>query len=337
MREVSMPFRRLRRACPASIFIVVLLVAALVPLVRGGQDNLGRGRISGKVVDPAGRPVEGATVTAQSLEGNAKLDGKTDKKGNFAIIGLGTGTWRIMAAKPGYADASIEMGITQLKANPPINFKLQKLTGVEELRADKSALSAIDKGNQLARQGDFDGAIAVFREFLAEYPELYPVRLNIAEALLNKGDADGAEAEYKGLLEKILQVHGDYAKDKSTAVKALSGLGETALKKGDLEAGRTYLSQALALSPEDEAAAYNVGDILFSNQKVDEAIEFFQLAARIKSTWPKPYYKLGFAYLNKGDYANALESFNKFIALDPENPEIPTVKNIVATIEKIKK
>jgi tetratricopeptide (TPR) repeat protein len=317
--------------------MVVILVAALVPSVQGGQDNLGRGRISGRVVDPAGDPVEGATITAQSLEGNGKLEGTTDKKGNFAIIGLGTGTWRIMAAKTGYAEASVEMSITQLKANPPINFKLQKLTGVRELRADKSGLAVIDKGNQLAKQGDFDGAIAVFREFLAEYPELYPVRLNIAEALLNKGDADGAEAEYKGLLEKILQVHGDYAKDKSTAVRALSGLGETALKKGDLEAGRMYLSQALGLSPEDEAAAYNVGDILFSNQKVDEAIEFFQLAARIKSGWPKPYYKLGFAYLNKGDYANALESFNKFIALDPENPEVPTVKNIVATIEKIKK
>jgi tetratricopeptide (TPR) repeat protein len=315
----------------------VILVAALVPLAQGGQDNLGRGRISGRVVDSAGNPVEGAHVTVQILKGDAKLEGTTDKKGNFAIIGLGTGTWRITAAKPGYADASIEMGVAQLKANPPVNFKLQKLTGAQELRADKSGLAAIDKGNQLAQQGDFDGAIAVFREFLTKYPELYPVRLNVAEALLNKGDADGAEAEYKGLLEKILQVHGDYAKDKSTAVRALSGLGETALKKGDLEAGRTYLSQALDLSPEDEAAAYNVGNILFSNQKVDEAIEYFNLAARIKSGWPKPYYKLGFAYLNKGDYSKALESFNKFIALDPENPEIPTVKNIVATIEKIKK
>jgi len=309
--------RHLRRACPASTLIVVILVAALVPLAQGGQESLGRGRISGRVVDSAGNPVEGAHVTVQILKGDAKLEGATDKKGNFAIIGMGTGTWRITAAKPGYADASIEMGVAQLKANPPVNFKLQKLTGVQELRADKSGLAAIDKGNQLAQQGDFDGAIAVFREFLTKYPELYPVRLNIAEALLNKGDADGAEAEYKGLLERILQVHGDYAKDKSTAVRALSGLGETALKKGDLEAGRTYLSQALDLSP--------------------EAIEYFNLAARIKSGWPKPYYKLGFAYLNKGDYAQALESFNRFIALDPENPEIPTVKNIVATIEKIKK
>jgi len=332
-----MPFRHLRRACPASTLIVVILFAALVPLTPGGQENLGRGRISGRVVDSAGNPVEGAHVTVQILKGDAKLEGTTDKKGNFAIIGMGTGTWRITVAKPGYADASIEMGVAQLKANPPVNLKLQKLTGAQELQVDKSGLAAVDQGNRLAQQGDYDGALALFREFLTKYPEFYPVRLNIAEALLNKGDADGAEAEYKGLLEKILQVHGDYAKDKSTAVRALSGLGETALKKGDLEAGRTYLSQALGLSPEDEAAAYNVGNILFSNQKVDEAIEYFNLAARIKNGWPKPYYKLGFAYLNKSDYANALESFNKFIALDPENPEIPTVRNIVATIEKIKK
>jgi hypothetical protein len=129
----------------------VILVAALVPLAQGGQESLGRGRISGWVVDSAGNFVEGAHVTVQILKGDAKLEGTTDKKGNFAIIGMGTGTWRITAAKPGYADASIEMGVAQLKANPPVNFKLQKLTGVQELRADKSGLAAIDKGNQLAQ------------------------------------------------------------------------------------------------------------------------------------------------------------------------------------------
>jgi hypothetical protein len=33
----------------------------------------------------------------------------------------------------------------------------------------------------------------------------------------------------------------------------------------------------------------------------------------------------------------ALESFNKFVQLDPENPEVSQVKNIIATIEKMKK
>ena len=145
-----MPFRHLRRACPASIFMAVILVAALVPLIQGGQDNLGRGRISGRVVDIAGNPVEGAKVTVQILEGDAKLEGSTDKKGNFAIIGLGTGTWRITAGKAGYVEGSVEMGITQLKANPPVNFKLQKLTGAQELQIDKSGLDAVDTGDNKA-------------------------------------------------------------------------------------------------------------------------------------------------------------------------------------------
>ena len=89
--------------------------------------------------------------------------------------------------------------------------------------------------------------------------------------------------------------------------------------------------------PDDEAAAYNVGEILFSNQKTDEAIRYFELAAKIRKDWPKPYHKLGFVYLNKGDYAKSLENFKAFIALDPGNPEVPNVKNVMEAIEKMKK
>ena len=39
---------------------------------------------------------------------------------------------------------------------------------------------------------------------------------------------------------------------------------------------------------------------------------------------------------NTDEYAKATEYFNKFVEMDPENPEVPTVKNIIATIEKIK-
>jgi tetratricopeptide (TPR) repeat protein len=77
--------------------------------------------------------------------------------------------------------------------------------------------------------------------------------------------------------------------------------------------------------------------VLFSHQEVDEAIKYFELSIQIKKDWSKPYMKLGYVYLNKGDYNKSLEYFNKFIEMDPENPEVPTVKNIVAMLEKMKK
>jgi hypothetical protein len=41
--------------------------------------------------------------------------------------------------------------------------------------------------------------------------------------------------------------------------------------------------------------------------------------------------------MNKGDYEKAKLKLNKFLELDPESPEGPTVKNIIDYLEKIKK
>ncbi len=323
------------RGVPARLLVIGIAVA--LPFVLAAQENLGRGRVTGQVVDETGAPVEGAKVVAESLQGTAKLDGTTNKKGNFAIGGLGSGPWRITASKDGYVNAFTEMNVVQLKSNPPVALTLKKAGASAGLQPDKSSLAALDQGNALLDQGNCDGALALFRDFQSKYPEIYQVRLNIGSAYLKKGETDNAEAEYKGVLADLIRVKGDYGSDKATSIRALAGLGEIALKKGDLEAGQKYFTEALAVSPEDEAAAYNVGEILFSNQKTDEAIKYFELAIQIKKDWPKPYYKLGFVYLNKGDMAKSLEYFNKFVALDPSNPEVPTVKNIIATIEKMKK
>ena len=84
-------------------------------------------------------------------------------------------------------------------------------------------------------------------------------------------------------------------------------------------------------------SAYNVVQIFFSHQKIDEAIKYYELAIQIKKDWSKPYLRVGYAYLNKSAFDKALENFNKFVEMDPENPEVPQVKNIIATIERIKK
>jgi tetratricopeptide (TPR) repeat protein len=323
------------RRVPARLLVIV--IAAALPIVLAAQENLGRGRVAGQVVDETGAPVEGAKVVAESLQGTAKLDGTTNKKGIFAIAGLGTGPWRITASKEGYVNAFTEMNVTQLKANPSVTLTLEKAGVSAGLKADKSSLAILDQGNALLNEGNCDGALALFQEFQSKYPEFYQVRLNIGSAYLKKGETDKAEAEYKGVLADIIRIKGDYQNDKTTSSRALAGLGEIALKKGDFEAGQKCFTEALAISPEDEAAAYNVGEMLFSNQKIDEAVKYFELAIQIKKDWPKPYYKLGFVYLNKGDMAKSLEYFNKFVALDPANSEVPAVKNIIATIEKMKK
>ena len=307
------------------------------PAILAAQEGLGRGRVSGSVKDESGAAIKDVLIVAKYQGGTVQLDSKTDKKGHFAIAGLGTGPWRFMASKEGYLPAALDRPIHQLQANEPVEFILKKASGVEALQSDMAGLETIDKGNALAAEGHFDEAIAVFDEFLVKYPDLYQVRLNIASASVKKGDTARAEKEYGIVLEKSLPADPAAKTDKPSAIRALSGLGDMAIKSGDFESASRHFARALEISPEDEASAYNVGEIFFSNQKNDEAVKYFELAIKIKSTWSKPYYRLGLVYLNKGDYPKAIEYLNKFVEIDPQNPEVPNVKNILSTLEKMKK
>jgi len=311
--------------------------AAALVLAAAAQENLGRGRISGDVVDENGSPIEGAKIAVQSLTDRTRFDALSDAKGRFAIGGMGSGAWSITATRDGYAPATVEVTVSQLKPNTPAILTLKKLAGVEAFKADKGSQVLFDKGNALYAEGRHDEAIAVFEELLAKYPEIYQVHLNLGSNYLKKGDLDKAQAEFQLVLDKTLQVQGSYEKDKSAAFRGFSGLGEVALKRSDFETAQKQFKQALEISPLDQTAAYNVGEIFFSNQKTDEAAKYFELAAQIKKDWPKPYYRLGFVYLNKGDLAKSVEYFNEFIRLDPNSPEVPQVKNIIGTIEGMKK
>lgn len=316
---------------------IIWLVNSLASSGLAAQENLGKGRINGTVVDENGNPVEGAVIVVESLQTTTKLEGKSDKKGHFAVAGMGTGMWRITASKSGYLSSSTEMYVRQLTTNPPITFTLKKVTGLAALTTDETSMKLFDEGNKLIEAGQYDEALKVFEEFMTKYPQVHQVRLNIGTCYLKKEELDKAEAEFKAVLDKTIEVYGDYKKDPAASLRAFSGLGEIYLKRNDLDTARKYFTQALEISPEDEVAAYNVAEILFSNQNIDEAIRFYEMAIKIKKDWSKPYHKLGLAYLNKGDYEKALENLQKFLEMDPNNPEAPQVKNIIEAVEKIKK
>ncbi|MFQ6069152.1 MAG: tetratricopeptide repeat protein [Candidatus Aminicenantales bacterium] len=316
--------------------LVFFLFLPPAPL-SSSQEHMGKGRISGTVVDDKGQPLEGVMIVVESLKYTTKLQGKTDKKGHFAVAGMGTGMWRVTASKKGYAGSSVDVYVKQLTRNPPISFTLKKMTGFAALMSDEESFELFDKGNALLEEEKFDEALAAFEEFMEKYPEVFQVHLNIGSCYLKKGDLERAEKEFNFVLEKTKEVLGDYKNDPQTSLRAFTGLGEIYLQRQDYDRAMNYFAQSLEISPQDEVAAYNVAQVLFFNQKIDEAIEYYKLAIKIKPDWSKPYLRLGYAYLNKGDFEKALENFKKFIDMDPENPEVPRVKGIIDYLEKIKK
>jgi tetratricopeptide (TPR) repeat protein len=80
--------------------------------------------------------------------------------------------------------------------------------------------------------------------------------------------------------------------------------------------------------------AYNVGEIYFSNQALDEALKYFEPASQIKPDWPDPYLKFGYVYLNKADSVNAVAKFEKLLTLESEGERAAPVKNILNAIKR---
>ncbi|MCK4496166.1 MAG: tetratricopeptide repeat protein, partial [Candidatus Aminicenantes bacterium] len=124
---------------------------------------------------------------------------------------------------------------------------------------------------------------------------------------------------------------------KEMMAKAMAGIGDIYLRKGEFENAKGYFEQSIELLPDNEILAYNVGEIYFSNQKLDEAIQYYGVAIQIKPDWSLPYYKQGLVYLNKTDYEKAKENFNKFLEIDPNSELAGSVKNMLDYLEKIKK
>ena len=107
--------------------------------------------------------------------------------------------------------------------------------------APKSARMHQIMAQEMARQGNTEGAIAHYREALKMDPHLPGLRFELAEALnlsASSADQDEVEKEYKAALA-----------DNPFDEKAESRLGEIALRASDLPAALAHYKRLLNCSP----------------------------------------------------------------------------------------
>ncbi len=320
------------RASHKLAFLAILLLASAGAAFP--QAGHGVGRLGGIVTDMEGTPLEGIKVVVQFAQNEAvRFEQVTNKKGEWSFLGLGSGAWSIIVAVPGYEPVNQTVQVSQLSVNPKATVRLKKSTasyggGIIE---DEASFEFLEKGGQLYKDGKYDEAIAAFEQFKAKNPKAYQVDLNIADCRREKSEFDQAIELYNGVIAKAA---ADPAIGKEMTAKALAGIGNCYLKQDKIAEAQDFFKKSIESAPNDEILAYNVGEIYFSNQSQDEALKYFQLAASIKPDWPDPQMKIGYVYLNKGDTANAILAFEKFLTLEPEGERAALVKNILAAIKK---
>jgi tetratricopeptide (TPR) repeat protein len=94
-------------------------------------------------------------------------------------------------------------------------------------------------------------------------------------------------------------------------------------QKNYAQAEQQY-KQALEKNPQKEAAAYNLGNALYSQQKLEESMQQYEAIAR-SSTDPgirsKAWHNLGNAYLDQKDYNKSIEAYKQALKASPSDQD----------------
>ncbi|MFW6140530.1 MAG: tetratricopeptide repeat protein [Acidobacteriota bacterium] len=302
------------------------LICVFVTSSLWAQAGRGQARISGVVLDENNEGIPSVRIVCEFTENpEVKEVTTTNKKGEWAILGLGTGMWKVTASKEGYIPVSTEIYVQQLKKNPKIKLTLKSMDS-KELDADLSSANLLEKAEAQFNDENYEEALSFLQQFLDENPEAYQIYDSMGDCYREMGEFDSAIENYQKVLEKA---KADKEDQREIISSALAGIGECYLKMEDYEKAQDYFEQSLEAYPDNEVLAYNVGEIYFSQNEIDQAIKYFTVATEIKPDWSPPYLKLGYVNLNKGDFESAEVNFKKFLELEPDSPDAPTVKNIL--------
>ncbi|HEX6369279.1 MAG TPA: TonB-dependent receptor [Longimicrobium sp.] len=107
MRILAFPFVSTRRLARLALACAAL-ASALVPGRAHAQDAA---TVSGRVLNPAGEPVEGAAVTATPQAGGRARRATSGQDGAYRVTGLAPGAWTLRATRLGYAAAVEQVAV----------------------------------------------------------------------------------------------------------------------------------------------------------------------------------------------------------------------------------
>jgi tetratricopeptide (TPR) repeat protein len=306
---------------------------ALAAVLFLSSSALAQSVVRGKVNDAQGKPVEGATVTFEAEGVNRRTQTKTDKNGEFLQVGLGSGAYKVTAAKDGVGSQTLPTNVRQ-GPNNPMTFNISA----------SSALSAADKEAAVATQaaagaaleamkaGNFPEAITKFNEVIAKVPNCAECYYNVGVAQTRLQKPAEAEAAFKKAIE--------LKPDSADAYTGLANLYNSQ-KKFDLaaeaSAKASQFSGGAAGGAGGAEASYNQGVILFNSGKFAEAKTQFEAAVKADPNMGMAQYQLGMTALNLGQIPDAVTALEAYLKVDPNGAKASEVKAALPALQQMLK
>jgi tetratricopeptide (TPR) repeat protein len=312
-----------------AVFATIALVA--VAGTASAQMWRGTGRVAGKVMDEAGKPIEGVKVKLFLPSGNGGTETTTNKKGDFGVGGINSGAWQIDFAKEGYETRKLTVDIEQLSPKPPVEIVLKKAAP----DPNQVVAAQLKTAAGLVGEKKFADAQAVYADLLAKYPQAFQIELSIARAYHAEGAYDKEIEHLKKYLEKD---------PGNVEIKLLTGA--EMIQKGNPEEGKALLASVDDAAVKDPMVFVNVGINLMNQNKAKDARPFFERAIARFPDSPDAYFYRGMVDVQVGTttrpdnpaegdklLAAGKADLAKFIQMAPTAPEAAAAQKMLDALK----
>lgn len=296
--------------------------AALIIVCAGLASAQFQGKVSGRVLDESGQPVEKAEVTIVSQKSSAlRYELKTDREGKFLQIGIQPGYFMITVKKTGFTPGSMEVHV-EVAGDEAVEFTLKTVEAAVAKTysdADKQFL----KGNKLYAEGKFPEAAAAFEEAIGLDPASWAYRLNLGLARKKAGQAAEAQAAF---LKAAELNPGSYSANKEA--------GESLAMEGKFDQAKPFYEKAAELSPDDPDGRYNLGVCLVNLGESEAALASFAKTVELKPDYAEAHFQMGTILIGQNKTAEAVASLERFLALAPESEKAGIARQLLDFLRK---
>lgn len=253
----------------------------------------------------------------------------TDSNGNFEFPGLPGGTYRIIAYRDGYEDATMDV---ELFAVPRIGVMVymqpkrrdtyntsDTTVSARYYAIPKKARKEYEKGvEELFEKQRYEESVVRFRKAIELYPEYYEAYSSLGIALLDMKNYD----EAKTCFLKSIELDDKHAQ----AYFALGGLynGQQQFQQAE-----EILLRGVAVDGRAWQGHFELGKAYWGMRNWAKAEEHALRAQEIYQGFPSLHLLLANIYLRKQAYPQALTELNAFLKLAPNSPMSGEVRQAV--------
>ena len=308
-------------------FFRVLSALTLVMTMAAGaaaQTSRGSQRVTGKVLDEAGRPIAGAQVNA-AKKGEVKPDvftATTNEKGEYSLNGLAAGDWVIEAKKDG--TGAVQVGASLVEGERTKNVDLTIAKAAPAAPDPSVEIGAEDKrAVELAQAGKIAEARKVYEDLLVKYPNVYGLHMRLATMYAAEKNPQKGLEHIKIALEK---------EPENVEFKILQA--ELMMEAGDKEGAKAVLNTVDITKVKDPRALVNSAINDINSGKAEEAIALLtKLIAQFPTDSSLLYYR-GRAYIVATKLPEAKADLEKFVAAAPTSPQAADAKRLLEQLNK---